>query len=527
MPRGTPSWRPSASARRSRSGAAIRSRSSRSRSRARRRRGSRSCTSPASRRGSTPTSIAGVTPSSSPSSSCWSRATRCARACARSSCSRSTAPAASPRRSRPTRRSARASRTSSGSSRRRALKELERQILRQDPGLDLDAPAPRCRQSSRRRTCGTSRAATSRSPTRWSATGPVDLVLVHGWVCSFQPGWERPQIASFYNGLASIGRLIQFDKRGTGLSDRVVRHRPARGADGRRARGDGRRRLGAGRPARRLGGRADGHALRGDLSRSARPASSSWASYARRQWAPDYPIGRAARGRVVERPDPEAWGLPMARRFVDERAPSLAGDEDTYRWYASYLVRGASPGAAAQLARMNAEIDVRHVLPVDPRADARALPARRVPPRRPPATWASASPARGSSRCREPTTCRGRAHRTTCSREIEQFVAQLHAEPEPDRVLATVLVVEADGTEEACDADPRRRRPLPRDGARAHDGHADRHVRRPGTRDPLRIRPDDSRARGGPAVARGPPHRRARARRRPPRRHPGRGRPRP
>ena len=50
--------------------------------------------------------------------------------------------------------------------------------------------------------------------------GPLDLVLVHGWVCSFLPGWERPQIASFYNSLASIGRLILFDKRGTGLSDR-------------------------------------------------------------------------------------------------------------------------------------------------------------------------------------------------------------------------------------------------------------------------------------------------------------------
>ena len=36
-------------------------------------------------------------------------------------------------------------------------------------------------------------------------------------------------------------------------------------------------------------------------------------------------------------------------------------------------------------------------------------------------------------------------------REIEQFVEHLHAEPEPDRVLATVLVIEADGTEEACD----------------------------------------------------------------------------
>ena len=51
--------------------------------------------------------------------------------------------------------------------------------------------------------------------------GPVDLVLVHGWVCTFQPGWEYPKLAAFYRRLASMGRLILFDKRGTGLSDRV------------------------------------------------------------------------------------------------------------------------------------------------------------------------------------------------------------------------------------------------------------------------------------------------------------------
>ena len=51
--------------------------------------------------------------------------------------------------------------------------------------------------------------------------GPLDLVLVHGWVCTFQPGWEYPKLAAFYRRLASMGRLILFDKRGTGLSDRV------------------------------------------------------------------------------------------------------------------------------------------------------------------------------------------------------------------------------------------------------------------------------------------------------------------
>ena len=60
--------------------------------------------------------------------------------------------------------------------------------------------------------------------------GPLDIVLVNGWVCSFQPGWERPAIARFYERIAGMGRLILFDKRGTGLSDRVPGSRRSRSA---------------------------------------------------------------------------------------------------------------------------------------------------------------------------------------------------------------------------------------------------------------------------------------------------------
>jgi pimeloyl-ACP methyl ester carboxylesterase len=51
--------------------------------------------------------------------------------------------------------------------------------------------------------------------------GPLDVVLVHGWVQSFDSGWEIEPIRRFYERLASFSRLILFDKRGTGLSDRV------------------------------------------------------------------------------------------------------------------------------------------------------------------------------------------------------------------------------------------------------------------------------------------------------------------
>jgi pimeloyl-ACP methyl ester carboxylesterase len=51
--------------------------------------------------------------------------------------------------------------------------------------------------------------------------GPRDLVLVPGWVSNIEVFWEHPAAASFLDRLASFCRLILFDKRGTGLSDRV------------------------------------------------------------------------------------------------------------------------------------------------------------------------------------------------------------------------------------------------------------------------------------------------------------------
>ena len=52
--------------------------------------------------------------------------------------------------------------------------------------------------------------------------GPVDLVLVPGWISHLEYQWEDPALARFLNRLASFSRLIVFDKRGTGLSDRVA-----------------------------------------------------------------------------------------------------------------------------------------------------------------------------------------------------------------------------------------------------------------------------------------------------------------
>src|SRR5262245_38961147 len=54
--------------------------------------------------------------------------------------------------------------------------------------------------------------------------GPVDLIFVPGWVSHLEFQWENPDCARVMERLSSFSRLIQFDKRGTGLSDRVPMH---------------------------------------------------------------------------------------------------------------------------------------------------------------------------------------------------------------------------------------------------------------------------------------------------------------
>jgi hypothetical protein len=85
-------------------------------------------------------------------------------------------------------------------------------------------------------------------------------------------------------------------------------------------------------------------------------------TYAKRAWAPDYPWAptRESSDQFLEEIRTN-WGGPVG---IEKRAPSRASDPVFREWWATYLRQGASPGAALLLTRMNAEIDVRHVLPL-------------------------------------------------------------------------------------------------------------------------------------------------------------------
>ena len=190
-------------------------------------------------------------------------------------------------------------------------------------------------------------------------TGAVDLVIVPGWVSSVDMFWEEPGFARFLQRLGTFSRVILFDKRGTGLSDRVTDSPTLEERmDDVRAVMDAVR----SRRAALLGYSEGGPMCM--LFAATYPerteALIAVDSYARAAWAPDYPFGRTTQQqdeflRLVR----EHWGGPMD---IDIRIPSMAKDERFRAWFAKFLRAGASPSTVEALGRMNWEIDVRHIL---------------------------------------------------------------------------------------------------------------------------------------------------------------------
>ena len=191
-------------------------------------------------------------------------------------------------------------------------------------------------------------------------TGPVDLVFVMGWVSHLEYFWKEPSFARFLTRLASFSRLILFDKRGTGLSDPVARLPTLeQRVDDVRAVLDA---VGSRRAV--LLGVSEGGPMC-SLFAATHPSQTEAlimiGTYARRLRAPDYPWAptREHRERFFKE-IVEQWGGPVG---LAERAPSVAHDPAFREWWASFLRMGASPAAAIALTKMNAEIDVRRILP--------------------------------------------------------------------------------------------------------------------------------------------------------------------
>jgi pimeloyl-ACP methyl ester carboxylesterase/DNA-binding winged helix-turn-helix (wHTH) protein len=192
--------------------------------------------------------------------------------------------------------------------------------------------------------------------------GPIDLVFVMGWVSHLDYFWEEPSFAYFLERLAAFSRLILFDKRGTGLSDRVpLNQLPTleQRMEDVHAVMDA---VGSERAV--LCGISEGGPMCSLFAATYPERTSALVmigSYARRLKDADYPWGPTAAERehffkeIIEH-----WGGPVG---IEARAPSRLHDERFRQWWSTYLRNGASPGAALALTKMNAEIDIRPILP--------------------------------------------------------------------------------------------------------------------------------------------------------------------
>ena len=194
--------------------------------------------------------------------------------------------------------------------------------------------------------------------------GPVDLVFAPGFVSNIDAGWSVPGRGEFLQGLARFARVIQFDKRGTGVSD------PVRDSPTLETRMDDVRAVmdAAGSDRAALLGVDAGGAMSAVFAATYPERTAGLILYgtsARTLWAPDHPWGPTEdeQLRLIERYE-RLWGtLEHAAELTTEYFPTIDQDDEVLSRWAWYYRQAASPGAIAAFERMNMLIDVRSVLP--------------------------------------------------------------------------------------------------------------------------------------------------------------------
>lgn len=289
--------------------------------------------------------------------------------------------------------------------------------------------------------------------------GDLDLVLVPGFVSQVELLWEEPALARFLRRLASFSRLIVFDKRGQGLSDRPGEPPTLEDSmDDLRAVMEA---AGCLEPA--VMGISEGGPMSALFAATYPDRISSLVlcgTHAKMLQAPDFPWGIPAEAldRWAETMRRE-WGGPVG---VQLWAPSAVGEAEFERWWGRMLRQGTSPAGAIALIDLYRELDVRAVLPsvavptlVVHRKDDRIVPvgqgrylAGHIPDAR-------------------LVELEGEDHlpwigdQDALLDEVEEFLVGSRRAREPDRALATVLFTDIVGsTERAAELGDRRWRDL-------------------------------------------------------------------
>jgi pimeloyl-ACP methyl ester carboxylesterase len=278
-----------------------------------------------------------------------------------------------------------------------------------------------------------------------SGAGPFDLVLVPGFVSHVEYQWEHPLTARFFERFGSFARLIRFDKRGTGLSDRVaVVPSLEERMDDIRAVMDA-----AGSERAAIVGFSEGGQLSMMFAATYPERTHALVIFgadvaARRD--EDYPWGRTPeyledRLARMER----EWGRsPVGLNVL---APTLADDPQFQRWWITFNRLAGSPGDAVARVRMNAQNDIRPILSaihvptliLHRRGDlsVSVQAGRYMASRIPGAKLVELDgidhlPFVGDAE--------------SVLNEIQEFLTGARGQPEPDRVLATVLFTDIVGS---------------------------------------------------------------------------------
>ena len=190
--------------------------------------------------------------------------------------------------------------------------------------------------------------------------GPLPLVVGPGWASHIEYAWEEPSYARLLMRLGSFARVAWFDKRGTGLSDRVAELPTLeQRMDDILAVMEA---VGFERAA--IFGVSESGSMAALFAATYPERTSAlilYGSFAKRIRSEDYPWAPTyeERRRWIDSLE-ENWGSQLE---VATLAPSQAHDERFAKWFATYGRLSVSPSAAVALANMNTHIDIRHVLP--------------------------------------------------------------------------------------------------------------------------------------------------------------------
>jgi class 3 adenylate cyclase len=190
--------------------------------------------------------------------------------------------------------------------------------------------------------------------------GPIDLVYAQGAFTHLEVEWELPAFQRYCERLADFTRLILFDKRGMGMSDRVP------GATTLEDRMDDVRAVldAVGSEGAAVMGESEGGPL-AMLFAAAHPERTRalilQGAEVRERKDEDWPWGEASEDEFEEAMATlsERWGKGLG---IDWVAPSVAGQEWARAWLGRVATHAATPGAAEAFMRMAFDIDVRHVV---------------------------------------------------------------------------------------------------------------------------------------------------------------------